>query len=59
MNAPFPHLRIFPAQWLSPTVEFLLASQKLSGEIPWFEGGHTDPWDHTEARDGAEYCRRV
>lgn len=34
------------------TVEFLLATQKPSGEIPWFDGGHTDPWDHTEAAMG-------
>ena len=52
MNAPFSGLRAFPAQWLRPTVEFLLASQRASGEIPWFDGGHTDPWDHTEAAMG-------
>ena len=52
MNAPFLTPGVFPAQWLRPTVEFLLNTQRPSGEIPWFEGGHTDPWDHTEAAMG-------
>ncbi len=52
MNAPFSRFRTFPTEWLRPTVDFLLASQKPSGEIPWFERGHTDPWDHTEAAMG-------
>jgi len=52
MNAPFSSLRVFPTQWLRPTIEFLLTSQRPSGEIPWFDGGHTDPWDHTEAAMG-------
>jgi hypothetical protein len=26
--------------------------QKESGEIPWHEGGKTDPWDHVEAAIG-------
>ena len=52
MNAPFVSTDVYPAQWLRPTVEFLLASQGSDGEIPWFDGGHTDPWDHTEAAMG-------
>ena len=52
MNAPFVSTDVYPAQWLRPTVEFLLASQRSDGEIPWFDGGHTDPWDHTEAAMG-------
>ena len=52
MNAPFVSTDVYPAQWLRPTVEFLLASQRPDGEIPWFDGGHTDPWDHTEAAMG-------
>jgi len=52
VNAPFSRLDVFPAQWLRPTVEFLLACQRPSGEIPWFDEGHTDPWDHTEAAMG-------
>ena len=52
MNAPLLSPGVYPAQWLRPTVEFLLATQRASGEIPWFDGGHTDPWDHTEAAMG-------
>jgi len=43
---------LYPEYFLRPTVEFLLQSQRGSGEIPWFEGGHTDPWDHVEAAMG-------
>ena len=49
MNAPIFSSDVYPTQWLRPTVDFLLSAQRASGEIPWFEGGHTDPWDHTEA----------
>ena len=49
MNAPIFSTDVYPTQWLRPTVDFLLSAQRASGEIPWFEGGHTDPWDHTEA----------
>ena len=27
-------------------------TQKQNGEIPWFEGGKSDPWDHVEAAMG-------
>lgn len=30
----------------------ILRTQKDSGEIPWSEGGKTDPWDHVEAAMG-------
>ncbi|WP_297773892.1 prenyltransferase, partial [Mycobacterium sp.] len=26
----------------------IAAAQESSGAIPWFDGGHTDPWDHVE-----------
>ena len=26
----------------------IAAEQEPSGAIPWFQGGHTDPWDHVE-----------
>ncbi|OBL09278.1 prenyltransferase [Mycobacterium sp. 1245499.0] len=26
----------------------IAAAQESTGAIPWFEGGHTDPWDHIE-----------
>ena len=43
---------MFPANFLRPTVDFILRAQMATGEIPWFEGGHSDPWDHTEAAMG-------
>lgn len=43
---------LFPADLLRPTVDFILGVQTAEGEIPWFTGGHSDPWDHTEAAMG-------
>ena len=31
---------------------FIAGLQKKSGEIPWSEGGKTDPWDHVESAMG-------
>jgi hypothetical protein len=31
---------------------FILSIQKESGEIPWYIGGKTDPWDHIESAMG-------
>jgi hypothetical protein len=31
------------------TADSIAAAQERSGAIPWFAGGHTDPWDHVEA----------
>lgn len=30
------------------TAESIATAQESSGAIPWFPGGHTDPWDHVE-----------
>lgn len=30
----------------------IIDTQRESGEIPWFEGGKTDPWDHVESAIG-------
>jgi len=43
---------LFPAEFLRPTVDFILDVQRDSGEIPWFAGGYTDPWDHVESAMG-------
>ena len=43
---------LFPQEFLRPTVDFILDCQQESGEIPWFEGGYTDPWDHVESAMG-------
>ncbi len=43
---------LYPEEFLRPTVDFILDTQLASGEIPWFEGGYADPWDHVEAAMG-------
>ena len=43
---------LFPHEFFRSTVEFILRTQQPSGEIPWFEGGYADPWDHVEAAMG-------
>ena len=32
--------------------DFIAGLQKANGEIPWSEGGKTDPWDHVESAMG-------
>jgi len=34
---------------LAETVDSIVAVQQSDGMIPWFPGGHTDPWNHVEA----------
>ncbi|MET8776878.1 prenyltransferase [Nocardia sp. NPDC004654] len=31
------------------TARSIADAQESSGAIPWFRGGHTDPWDHVES----------
>ncbi|MBW1695211.1 MAG: phenyltransferase domain-containing protein [Deltaproteobacteria bacterium] len=37
---------------IESAVGCILNAQRQSGEIPWFVGGKTDPWDHVEAAMG-------
>jgi hypothetical protein len=39
--------------------DFITALQKPSGEIPWSEGGKTDPWDHVESAMGLSAAGRL
>jgi hypothetical protein len=41
-------LRIGPEE-IAETVESIRAVQLHDGMIPWFDGGHCDPWNHVEA----------
>ncbi|MFP4649681.1 MAG: phenyltransferase domain-containing protein [Desulfobacterales bacterium] len=41
---------------LEQVVNLICGTQKGDGEIPWFEGGKTDPWDHVEAAMGLSIC---
>jgi hypothetical protein len=40
---------VLTAEQAVGTVAALAAVQRPSGAIPWFPGGHLDPWDHVEA----------
>lgn len=40
---------VLTAAQVGQTVNGLLAVQRSDGAIPWFRGGHLDPWDHVEA----------
>ena len=37
---------------IESAVTCIRSTQRPSGEIPWFRGGKTDPWDHVEAAMG-------
>ncbi|MDQ6725446.1 MAG: prenyltransferase [Actinomycetota bacterium] len=37
------------AEELSATVDSIAGVQQPDGMIPWFSGGHGDPWNHVEA----------
>ncbi len=36
------------------TAASIAEAQEPDGAIPWFPGGHTDPWDHVEAAMGLD-----
>jgi hypothetical protein len=40
---------ILSAEQIHATARGIAAVQRPDGAIPWFHGGHLDPWDHTEA----------
>ncbi|KRV46769.1 prenyltransferase [Wenjunlia vitaminophila] len=37
------------AEQIAATVRGITAIQRPDGAIPWFAGGHLDPWDHVES----------
>ncbi len=41
-----------PAVDITLAAEFISSVQKEDGEIPWSQGGKTDPWDHVESAMG-------
>lgn len=40
---------VVTAAELALTVDYIASVQLPDGMVPWFEGGHADPWNHTEA----------
>ncbi len=52
MSGVFLSKGLFPKDFFKATVGFIKSAQREDGLIPWFEGGHADPWDHVEAAMG-------
>jgi hypothetical protein len=48
----------FDAEAVARTAGSIAAAQESSGQIPWYPGGHTDPWDHVEAAMALDVARR-
>ena len=40
---------VLSAAEVDATARAIARAQEPSGAIPWFPGGHTDPWDHVES----------
>ncbi|MFC2027633.1 hypothetical protein ACFLU3_02985 [Chloroflexota bacterium] len=38
--------------------DFIARHQRPNGDIPWFDDGLTDPWDHTECAIALDLCGR-
>lgn len=43
---------VLDAEQVQATADTIVAVQRPDGAIPWFEGGHLDPWDHLQAAMG-------
>ena len=43
---------------VAQTVDAIAAVQQPDGNIPWVEGGHTDPWNLVEAAMALDVGRR-
>lgn len=41
------------------TADYIAGVQKKTGEIPWYENGKTDPWDHVECAMGLTVAGRL
>jgi len=50
---PVPELTgILSAEQVRATARWIASVQRPSGAIPWFPGGHVDPWDHVQCAMG-------
>jgi len=43
----------------SETADWIASVQRRDGMIPWFYGGHCDPWNHVEAAMGLALAGRI
>ncbi len=57
---PVPHVPgVLTAGQARATGAAIARMQEPSGQIPWFPGGHTDPWDHVESAMGLSVAGRI
>ena len=52
MELTIPKKAVEPAIDIDVMASFIAGIQKENGEIPWSQGGKTDPWDHVESAMG-------
>ena len=50
---------VLSAAQVAQTADAIAATQLPSGAIPWFDGGHVDPWDHVQAAMALTACGRL
>lgn len=50
---------VLDARQLQATADAIAAVQRPDGAVPWFTGGHLDPWDHVQAAMGLAAAGRV
>lgn len=43
---------VLDADQVRATADTIAATQRADGSLPWFVGGHLDPWDHVQAAMG-------
>lgn len=55
----FPVPGVLSAEQVRRTGEFIASVQCADGSVPWFPGGHVDPWDHVESAMGLAVTGQV
>lgn len=50
---------VLSAAQVRATANAIVRTQLPSGAIPWFTGGHVDPWDHVQAAMGLTVAGRL
>jgi hypothetical protein len=50
---------VLDAAQVQTTADAIAAVQRPDGAVPWFAGGHLDPWDHVQAAMGLAVAGRL
>ncbi|WP_140400247.1 prenyltransferase [Aeromicrobium sp. PE09-221] len=59
MTMPLPHVPgVLSVEQVEQTADSIIEAQHSSGQIAWYAGGHTDPWDHVQAAMGLSAAGR-